>query len=158
MSTADASKHSVREELAVSTVLFFLVRTGDARVGWGRRIDTAIARLHPRTRVAVVCKRASTALNIHLTFPPGYTRRWRTSIPKIKGDPPLVRKRAKKFARKSYSVVTSSQVEKSSSMKKRKRHVKSDPVLSAYREHNIHAVMDASHTHARTHICKITHM
>jgi len=39
-----------------------------------------IARLHPRTRVAVKCKRASTVLNIHLTFPRGYTRRWRTRV------------------------------------------------------------------------------
>lgn len=37
-------------------------------------------RLHPSTRVAAKCKRGSTVLNIHLTFPSGYTHRWRTSI------------------------------------------------------------------------------
>lgn len=70
------------------------------RVGDGSMLRD---RLHPCTRVAAECKRGSTVLNIHLTFPSGYTRRWRTSIPKIKER--LARswgKRRRSFAKKNY--------------------------------------------------------
>lgn len=95
----------------------------------------AIARLHSRTRVGAECKRVSTLLNIHLTFLTGYTRRWGTSIPKIKERLSHEKKRevcAKKKAATKSSIGTVFSNLKSFCTEKRNRHREYRRIIGGY--------------------------